>query len=166
MNFNPYEADRVTCAKSRDIRQPTCGKGVAPGAPGCLPRLRSTSPLRFAFASARRSARVLVASALCFGESDDGGLEEFFELLPTRWVSSSIRRVSISTSAVNEAFSARRAALSLASKAFSARRASISAWKRSWADSGTPPVKQLRGHFANPLVRAPVQTTFPGQAGA
>jgi len=27
MNFNPYEADRVTCAKSRDIRQPTCGKG-------------------------------------------------------------------------------------------------------------------------------------------
>ncbi len=30
MSSDPYEADRVTCAKSRDIRQPICGKGVTP----------------------------------------------------------------------------------------------------------------------------------------
>ena len=35
-----------------------------PGAPLCLPRRRSMSSLRFAFASARRSTRVLVTSTL------------------------------------------------------------------------------------------------------
>ena len=47
-----------------------------PGAPACLPRLRSTSSLRFAFSAARRSDRVLVASACCLGLSLDGARDE------------------------------------------------------------------------------------------
>jgi len=49
---------------------------------------RRPSCLRALFASARRSARVLVASARFPGASEDGGNEEFCELLPRR-VSSS-----------------------------------------------------------------------------
>ena len=71
---------------------------VLSAAPGCLPRRRATSSLRCSLASARRSARVLVASAWSAGESLDGGRDEFFELWLIRASSSAIMRVSLSIS--------------------------------------------------------------------
>jgi hypothetical protein len=76
-----------------------------PGAPTCLPR-RRTSAWRSRFCSSRRSARIFVASTRVPGESEDGGIEEFCELLESRASSSAILRARRSFSSRSAVFSA------------------------------------------------------------
>ena len=81
------------------------------------PRLLAPPPfdfvLRFAFSAARRSDRVLVASACCLGLSLDGARDEFLEPWFNRCSSSVTLRVRSSICLACFAFSARNASFSV-----------------------------------------------------
>ncbi len=117
---------------------------VAPGAPGCLPRLRVRSSLRAALAAARLAARSLAASALSLIESAEGGSDEFFELRPTRCSSSVILAFS---SSISRSWAATRA------------RSSSFAATRSDRLSDTPEIRARRRQLRESPGQHPIWTT-------
>jgi hypothetical protein len=107
----PHPPHRSGACQATSSGSSTCARW-APGAPGCLPGRRPS-----ARPAPRRAAREGLPSP-----SEDGGLDEFEESLPSRRSSSTTRALSVSSRRACSALAARSSAMTAACTATVASR--------------------------------------------